>query len=88
MAFDAPAHGYSDGKMVNAVIYSMMIREIASIYGMPDGFIAHSFGGIALSLALENLPHSIDTRVVLIAPATETTAPASTPAHVHDRRRR
>lgn len=72
LAFDAPAHGYSDGKMVNAVIYSMMIREIASIYGMPDGFIAHSFGGIALSLALENLPHSIDTRVVLIAPATET----------------
>ncbi len=72
LAFDAPAHGHSQGKKVNAVLYSKMIIAIANKYGMPDGFITHSFGGIALSLALENLPHSNATRIALIAPATET----------------
>jgi pimeloyl-ACP methyl ester carboxylesterase len=38
-----------------------------------QGFIAHSFGGLAIALALEALPHDINTKVALIAPATETT---------------
>lgn len=42
-------------------------------FGPIKSFLAHSFGGIALSLALENMPHDEHTRVVLIAPATETT---------------
>ena len=42
-------------------------------FGPIKSFLAHSFGGIALSLALENMPHNENTRVVLIAPATETT---------------
>ncbi len=72
LAFDAPAHGGSDGKTVNAVEYSDMIKQIVQLYGPVDAFIAHSFGGIAVSLALESLPHSSNTKVVLIAPATET----------------
>lgn len=72
LAFDAPAHGASEGKTVNAVEYSDMIRKASSLYGPFHGFIAHSFGGIAISLALEQLPHSEETKVVLIAPATET----------------
>jgi pimeloyl-ACP methyl ester carboxylesterase len=74
LAFDAPAHGASDGKMVNAVDYSNMIKKLLELYGPVDCFIAHSFGGLAVSLALEQLPHDASTKLVLIAPATETTS--------------
>ncbi|MBL0359375.1 MAG: alpha/beta hydrolase [Chitinophagaceae bacterium] len=72
IAFDAPAHGGSDGKTLNAVEYEMMIEKLIRIYGPFNGFIAHSFGGLALSLAMEKTPHDANTKIVLIAPATET----------------
>lgn len=74
LAFDAPAHGFSDGKMVNAVDYCNMIRKVVEEYGPVDAYIAHSFGGIAVSLALEHIPHHEQTKLVLIAPATETSS--------------
>ncbi len=74
LAFDAPAHGASTGTTVNAVEYSEMIKQVYHDYGPIDAYIAHSFGGIAVSLALEELPHTSDTKLVLIAPATETTS--------------
>lgn len=73
LAFDAPAHGASEGKLVNAIDYSEMIKEIIKLYGPVQGFIAHSFGGIALSLAMETMPHDPSTKIAFIAPATETT---------------
>ena len=72
LAFDAPAHGKSQGKTVNVLEYSQLIQKIILQYGPIDGYIAHSFGGIALSLALEKTPHDHHTKIVLIAPATET----------------
>lgn len=74
LAFDAPAHGFSEGKMVNAVDYCEMILKVIKLYGPIDGFIAHSFGGIAISLAMETLPPHAGTKIVLIAPATETSS--------------
>ncbi|MBS1512047.1 MAG: alpha/beta fold hydrolase [Bacteroidetes bacterium] len=74
LAFDAPAHGDSGGKQVNAVVYRDMILAIQSQFGPINSFIAHSFGGIALCLALEQIPNTSSTKVVLIAPATETTS--------------
>jgi predicted alpha/beta hydrolase family esterase len=42
---------------------------------MQDGsFICHSFGGIALSQYMETVGHNEKTKIVLIAPATETTS--------------
>ncbi|MBL0146563.1 MAG: alpha/beta hydrolase [Chitinophagaceae bacterium] len=72
IAFDAPAHGLSDGKTTHAVEYSQAIAAIIQQMGTVHAFIAHSFGGIALSLAMENLPHTHQTKIVFIAPATET----------------
>ena len=72
LAFDAPAHGSSEGTRIHALEYAAMITKVIELYGPVQGFLAHSFGGIALSLALENIPHTEDTRMVLIAPATET----------------
>ncbi|MEO5967176.1 MAG: alpha/beta hydrolase, partial [Ferruginibacter sp.] len=73
LAFDAPAHGLSEGKTINAVEYSDFILDVMKIHGHIDSFISHSFGGIAVMLALENLKHDSNTKIVLIAPATETT---------------
>lgn len=74
LAFDAPAHGKSEGKTVNAVDYAAVIRKAVELYGPVDAFLAHSFGGLAVSLAMETLPHGPDTKIILIAPATETTS--------------
>lgn len=81
MAFDAPAHGSSSGETITAVEYSKMIEKVAKAFGPIDAFIAHSFGGLALTLALEQSPHDENTKVVLIAPATETTTAANTIFH-------
>lgn len=72
LAFDAPAHGQSTGKTINAVIYKELVLYICNQYGPVDAFITHSFGGLALSLALEEIPHSASTKIVFIAPAAET----------------
>jgi pimeloyl-ACP methyl ester carboxylesterase len=74
LAFDAPAHGDSEGDTTNAIEYCDMIKKVTEEFGMVQNFLAHSFGGISLSLALEDIPHDENTKVVFIAPATETTS--------------
>lgn len=73
LAFDAPAHGRSSGRTFNALLYKEFIQTIYKTYRPVQAFLAHSLGGLALSLALEELPHDATTKAVLIAPATETT---------------
>ncbi len=73
MTFDAPAHGRSGGKKINAPFYKRMIQAVNKKYGPVKSYIAHSFGGLAVSLALEEISHTADYKLVLIAPATETT---------------
>jgi pimeloyl-ACP methyl ester carboxylesterase len=72
LAFDAPAHGRSGGTTISAPLFAKMITTIYEIYGPIRSFIAHSFGGLALTLALEKINHDSNYKVVLIAPATET----------------
>src|SRR5436190_3603455 len=72
LAFDAPAHGRSGGKTISAPLFAKMITTIYENYGPIHSFIAHSFGALALSLALENITHDENYKMVLIAPATET----------------
>ncbi|MBK8611107.1 MAG: alpha/beta fold hydrolase [Chitinophagaceae bacterium] len=74
LAFDAPAHGESEGTRTNAIEYCEMIKLVVQQYGPVESFFAHSFGGISLCLALETIPHDAGTKVVFIAPATETTS--------------
>jgi esterase/lipase len=71
MAFDAPAHGFSTGKTLNAVVFKEMIVFINKEYGPVRSFMGHSFGCLAICLALEEIEHDKDHRVALIAPATE-----------------
>ena len=69
-AFDAPGHGFSDGKSINAFVYRNTILEIESLFGPFYGIMAHSLGALAASLAAEKW-NNPDKKVVLIAPATE-----------------
>ena len=70
LAFDAPGHGISDGKIANALMLKNTILEIAKKYGSLYAIMAHSMGGIAAALATEELNNI--QKLVLIAPATET----------------
>jgi len=72
LAFDAPAHGRSTGRSITVISYKNLVHHIWNNYGPIDSFITHSFGGLTLSLALEEITHSPTTRIVLIAPAAET----------------
>ncbi len=78
LAFDAPAHGRSTGKIINIIIYKEFINYINQHYGPIKNFIAHSMGGLSLSIALEDWKHDESYKVVLIAPATETSTAANT----------
>ncbi|HCL05544.1 MAG TPA: hypothetical protein DHW64_06085, partial [Chitinophagaceae bacterium] len=72
LAFDAPAHGLSEGKMINALIYMRFLQAVEQKFGPINGFIAHSLGGLATSLLIEQIDQSVNRKLVLIAPATET----------------
>ena len=73
VAFDAPAHGDSGGRRIILTEYVSLLRTIEQNYGPFHSFMGHSLGGLALALFLENSPHNKITRLVLIAPAVETT---------------
>ena len=72
LAFDAPAHGNSDGKLINAAIYKKAILETEKQFGPVYGIMGHSLGGLAASLAFEELSNNQNRKLVLVAPATET----------------
>ena len=74
LAFDAPAHGFSTGKTLNAIVYRDMIIAINDLYGPVKSFMGHSFGGLAICLAMEEIVHDENYHLVLIAPATESRA--------------
>jgi len=76
LAFDAPAHGRSSGKRVTVLKYKNMIHHIYKHYGPVQSFIAHSLGGLTVSLFLEDIKHEESYKLVLIAPAAETNTAA------------
>jgi pimeloyl-ACP methyl ester carboxylesterase len=75
-AFDAPAHGKSEGNRLNVSLYSGVIRDITNKYGPFDAYVAHSLGGLSLMLDLHNHSYQHHPKIVLIAPATESTTAA------------
>lgn len=71
LAFDAPAHGESGGKRIDVLLYVKTIEAVYEKFGPIQSFTAHSFGGLALSLFMEQQKYQDNKRMVLIAPATE-----------------
>lgn len=71
IAFDAQAHGNSEGTAITLPEFEANIAAVNKQYGPFDSYIAHSFGGLALMHFCEQLSISPQPNVVLIAPATE-----------------
>lgn len=74
--FDAPAHGRSEGRRLTVALYAAVIKSIIETYGAFDAFIAHSLGGLSLMLSLHDITYENQPKIVLIAPATESTTAA------------
>lgn len=72
VAFDAPAHGMSQGHKLNAVMYKQFIEEVNKRFGPFDGYLCHSFGGLAVCLAVAEMPHNELINIALVAPASDT----------------
>ncbi len=72
LSFDAPAHGTSEGRLINAAIYKELLVKVESLHGPLYGLMGHSLGGLAAALAFETLADVENRKLVLIAPATET----------------
>ena len=52
VAFDAPAHGNSDGKILNGILYGRAITSIVAQIGPLHAIIGHSMGGTAALIGL------------------------------------
>lgn len=74
IAFDAPGHGKSDGKRITAIIYKNFIEQINKLYGPFDGYVCHSFGGLAVSFTVAEIPENESIKIALVAPASDTKA--------------
>ena len=71
-AIDAPAHGNSDGKILQTEIYKNVIDLIEKKSGPFDYYLGHSMGGLALSIYLSEKKYTTRKKLILIAPATNT----------------
>ncbi|MEO6314733.1 MAG: alpha/beta hydrolase [Chitinophagaceae bacterium] len=70
LAFDAPGHGVSGGRQITLTLYIDTIAAIHFQVGIVQSFMAHSFGGLAVTQFIEKIPNQ-DIRLALIAPVTE-----------------
>jgi pimeloyl-ACP methyl ester carboxylesterase len=75
-AYEAPGHGQSEGNRLNTVLYAQMIDDVMEAHGPFDAFLAHSLGGLSLMLSMHRKTLPNEPKVVLIAPATESTTAA------------
>jgi pimeloyl-ACP methyl ester carboxylesterase len=69
VAFDAPGHGESDGRLSSLPQFIAAIRELGARFGPIEAVVAHSMGGAATTLAMARGLEA--RRVVFIAPAAD-----------------
>jgi pimeloyl-ACP methyl ester carboxylesterase len=69
VSFDQPGHGRSDGDLCTLPDFVRTLAAIGRHYGDAEGVVAHSLGGAAATLALED--GWTAKRVELIAPAAD-----------------
>ncbi len=72
-AIDAPASGYSQGKRLNVILFSQVIRDYIAKKGVPHVMVGHSLGGAAaiMSTTLGEAP--APTQMVLMGVFAEST---------------
>jgi pimeloyl-ACP methyl ester carboxylesterase len=77
-AFDAPAHGQSEGRQINLPLYSRVLKAYMEETGTPDVLIGHSLGAGAIAMSLAALDGPRPSKAILLG------AFASTLRVVHD----
>lgn len=70
IALDAPAHGASDSKVFNALLYSEFINVVAAKYE-PEIIIGHSVGGMASIFFQQKYQLNSINKVVLLGAPSE-----------------
>lgn len=73
-AFDAPAHGLSSGRRINAYLYKEVLKEAEKQFGPFYGVMGHSLGGLSAALAFEETAPGFKRKLALVAPAETHTA--------------
>ena len=68
LAFDAPAHGDSEGWGTSGIQIAALTKALAAEYGPFTGAVTHSFGGIAVNLACRD-GLTLDRLVCISPPA-------------------
>lgn len=65
IAFDAPAQGYSTGKVLNVALYTECTQAVIDQY-KPKFVIGHSMGGMTTLYHEEKYPNSITEKLITI----------------------
>ena len=63
IALDAPGQGLSDGKELNAVLYSKFVNEVCNFF-KPDFLIGHSLGGMTMFYYMATFKPSFVKKIV------------------------
>ena len=72
VAFDAPAHGNSEGVRTTGMQYRRLLHQLVLEF-KPDAIIAHSLGGICILSELAQVPGANSIKIVTLAiPVTST----------------
>jgi len=67
VAFDAPAHGESEGKQTDPVSFGKAVESVIAQFGPVHAVIAHSFGAASTMVMLAAQSHAIVPNVVLLS---------------------
>jgi pimeloyl-ACP methyl ester carboxylesterase len=68
-AFDAPAHGQSEGNMTTVPLYAAVLKSFIEHHGRPDAIVGHSMGTFASLYAFFKFPEITPrTFITLAAP--------------------
>ncbi len=70
IAFDAPAHGNSSGKILNVPLYTKCLQKIVELY-RPNHVLGHSVGGMTTIFHQFTYPDQEIEKLVVLAPPSE-----------------
>jgi len=81
-AFDAPASGFSDGKLLNVLLYSRAVKKFIAENDAPYAIVGHSLGGAAAVMSLALLGAKRPQKMAVLASFAETTRVIRDFAHI------
>ncbi|QWX82895.1 alpha/beta hydrolase [Cellulophaga sp. HaHaR_3_176] len=70
IAFDAPGHGYSEGKILNVPLYTICANEIIETYN-PKYIIGHSLGGMTSMYSQYKKPSESIQKIISLGSPSE-----------------